>query len=159
MLLEAAILLDSNRLTASLTLGPGETDRADSCWVAFCCSASLRGDLRTLPVRGGSLTGEAAAAREGERTGERGMAEALMVDSPLLLAATIFSVESEPESDDRVESSLEAGAFGTSTAAAGIEVDCEAFATSVTAGEATDETDWEAELELVLAPLPVLRAT
>ncbi len=100
-MLEAfAILLDWKRLPPSLDLGPGEPGRLVSCWKAFSSSASLRGDLRTLPVRGGSLTGDVAAAREGERAGERGIAEALMVDSRLLLPGAIFSVESEPESDD-----------------------------------------------------------
>lgn len=158
MLVGATALPDWNRFTASLTFGPGEADRAASCWLVFCCSASLRGDLRTLPVRGGSLTGEvAAAAREGDRTGERGMAEALIVDSPLLLASAIFSVESEPESDDLVETSLDAGALDSSTAVAGTGAGSRALATSSVAWEATDEIDCEAEPEL--APLPVLRAT
>ena len=92
-------LLDWKRAILSFTLGPGEADLADSCPLVLICSATLRGDLRTLPVRGGGRIGEVAAAR-GERVGDRGMAEALMVDSPLLVPAVSFSVESEPESED-----------------------------------------------------------
>lgn len=59
----------------------------------------LRSGERTLPERGGGggRIGDVCPIREGDRTGDRGIADALTVDSPLLLAS--LSVVSADESD------------------------------------------------------------
>ena len=89
------------------------------------------------------------------------MAEALIVDSPLLLAASIFSVESEFGSEAMSD---EGGASGASEAAGWTRAVAAALegslsTVSATVEEAATVTDWDEELEVELAPLPVLLVT